>query len=208
MTQFFIGGQPAIDFLNTYYQGSVETLESGRDLLTWLVGAGLIDEAESTRVMRRLGAKVLDETAAEARRVREWLREWLTRWRQAPNEDYSEELAALNRLMGRDAPRSEVVVTDDGLKIVERWHLASADSIIALIATCEAMSALIESALVASHVASLITEESPDLLKTCAGPDCTLWFVDRTKAHRRVFCSPTTCGNRAKVAAFRQRQRE
>ena len=193
MTQFFIGGQPAIDFLNTYYQGSVETLESGRDLLTWLVGAGLIDEAESTRVMRRLGAKVLDETAAEARRVREWLREWLTRWRQAPNADYSEELAALNRLMARDAPRSEVVVTDDGLKIVEHWHLASADSIIALIA---------------SHVASLITEESPDLLKTCAGPDCTLWFVDRTKAHRRVFCSPTTCGNRAKVAAFRQRQRE
>jgi len=193
MTQFFIGGQPAIDFLNTYYQGSVETLESGRDLLTWLVGAGLIDEAESTRVMRRLGAKVLDETAAEARRVREWLREWLTRWRQAPNADYSEELAALNRLMARDAPRSEVVVTDDGLKIVEHWHLASADSIIALIA---------------SHVANLITEESPDLLKTCAGPDCTLWFVDRTKAHRRVFCSPTTCGNRAKVAAFRQRQRE
>jgi predicted RNA-binding Zn ribbon-like protein len=193
MTQFFIGGQPAIDFLNTYYQNGVETLASGRDLLNWMVGAGLIDEAESVRVMRRVGARVLDETAAEARRVREWLREWLTRWRQAPTADYSEELAALNRLMARDAPRSEVVTTDDGLKIVERWHLSSADSILALIA---------------SHVATLITQESPELLKACAGPDCTLWFIDRTKAHRRVFCSPATCGNRAKVAAFRQRQRE
>lgn len=193
MTQFFVGGQPAIDFLNTYYLGSVETLTNGRDLLNWMVGAGLIDEAESARVMRRVGAKALDETAAEARRVREWSREWLTRWRQAPNTDYSEELAALNRLMAREAPRSEVVATDDGLKIVEQWHLSSADSIIALIA---------------SHIATLITQESPDLLKTCAGPDCTLWFIDRTKAHRRVFCSPTTCGNRAKVAAFRQRQRE
>ncbi len=193
MTQFFIGGQPAIDFLNTYYRDGVETLQSGRDLLNWMVGAGLIDEAESARVTRRLGAKVLDETAAEARRMREWLREWLARWRQAPDADYSEELAALNRLMARDAPRSEVVTTDEGLKIVERWHLSSADSMVALIA---------------SHVAALITEESPDLLKTCAGPDCTLWFVDRTKAHRRVFCSPATCGNRAKVAAFRQRQRE
>ena len=193
MTQFFVGGQPAIDFLNTYYLGSVETLTNGRDLLSWMVGAGMIDEAESARVMRRVGAKALDETAAEARRVREWLREWLTRWRQAPNADYGEELAALNRLMAREAPRSEVVATDDGLKIVERWHLSSADSIIALIA---------------SHIATLITQESPDLLKTCAGPDCTLWFIDRTKAHRRVFCSPTTCGNRAKVAAFRQRQRE
>jgi predicted RNA-binding Zn ribbon-like protein len=193
MTQFFIGGQPAIDFLNTNYLDGVETLANGRDLLNWMVGAGLIDEAESARVMRRVGAKALDETAAEARRIREWLREWLTRWRQAPNADYSEELAALNRLMAREAPRSEVVATDEGLKIVEQWHLSSADSIIALIA---------------SHVATLITQESPDLLKTCAGPDCTLWFIDRTKAHRRVFCSPATCGNRAKVAAFRQRQRE
>lgn len=95
--------------------------------------------------------------------------------------------------MARDAPRSEVVADDGGLKIVEHWHLSSADSILAL---------------VASHVALLITEESAELLKTCASSDCTLWFIDRTKAHRRVFCSPTTCGNRAKVAAFRQRQRE
>jgi predicted RNA-binding Zn ribbon-like protein len=193
MAHFFVGGQPAIDFLNTRYLDGVETLGSGRDLVNWLVGAGLIDEAEAARVMRRLGAKTLDEAAAEARRVREWLREWLTRWRQAPNADYSEELATLNKLMAREAPRSEVVAMDDGLKIIERWHLSSTDSILALIA---------------SHVATLITEESPDLLKSCAGPDCTLWFVDRTKAHRRVFCSPTTCGNRAKVAAFRQRQRE
>jgi predicted RNA-binding Zn ribbon-like protein len=193
MTQFFIGGQPAIDFLNTYYRDGVETLENGRDLLNWLVGAGLIDATEAARVTRRVGAKGLDDAATEARRVREWLREWLARWREAPHADYSEELAALNRLMAREAPRSEVVATDDGLKIVERWHLTSADSILALIAW---------------HAAALITHESPELLKTCTGPDCTLWFIDRTKAHRRVFCSPTTCGNRAKVAAFRQRQRE
>jgi len=193
MTPLFVGGQPAIDFLNTHYAGGVETLGNGRELLTWLVGAGLIDEAEATRVMRRLGLKVLDEAAAELRRVRQWLQEWLTRWRQAPNADYSEELAVLNKLMSREAPRSEVVAAEGGLKIVERWHLSSADSIIALIA---------------SHVATLITQESAELLKTCAGPDCTLWFIDRTKAHRRVFCSPATCGNRAKVAAFRQRQRE
>ena len=193
MTQFFVGGQPAIDLLNTYYRDGVETLESGRDLLHWMVGAGMIDEAEAARVMRRLGAKALDETAAEVRRVREWLREWLGRWRQAPGADYSEDLAMLNKLMAREAPRSEVVASEEGLKVVERWHLSSPDSILALIA---------------AEVAALITEEQPELLKTCTGPDCTLWFIDRTKAHRRVFCSPATCGNRAKVAAFRQRQRE
>ncbi|MET0534088.1 MAG: CGNR zinc finger domain-containing protein [Steroidobacter sp.] len=193
MTQFFIGSQSAIDFLNTYYRDGVETLESGRDLLNWLVGAGLIDEAEGARVMRRVGAKGLDDAATEARRVREWLREWLTRWRRAPGADYSDELATLNKLMARDAPRAEVVAADEGLQVVERWHIASVDSILALIA---------------AQIAALITEEQSDLVKTCTGPDCTLWFIDRTKAHRRVFCSPTTCGNRAKVAAFRQRQRE
>jgi predicted RNA-binding Zn ribbon-like protein len=49
--------------------------------------------------------------------------------------------------------------------------------------------------------------ERPALVKRRTGPGCTLWFVDRTKSHGRVFCSATACGNRAKVAAFRDRQR-
>ena len=32
-------------------------------------------------------------------------------------------------------------------------------------------------------------------------------FLDQTKPGRRRFCSPDLCGNRAKVAAFRSRQR-
>ena len=41
-----------------------------------------------------------------------------------------------------------------------------------------------------------------------AGGDCSLWFLDRTKAHTRLLCSAAACGNRAKVSAFRKRQRE
>jgi predicted RNA-binding Zn ribbon-like protein len=62
-------------------------------------------------------------------------------------------------------------------------------------------------ALVTQQVAQLLGMEDPTLIKRCAGAGCVLWFVDRTKAHRRVFCSTTACGNRAKVAAFRERQR-
>jgi predicted RNA-binding Zn ribbon-like protein len=60
-------------------------------------------------------------------------------------------------------------------------------------------------ALLAAQVAALITMEAPELVKTCSGADCVLWFLDRTKAHRRTFCSVSACGNRAKVAAFRER---
>jgi len=61
--------------------------------------------------------------------------------------------------------------------------------------------------LVATQVAFLIATEQPELVKHCAGTGCTLWFLDRTKAHGRLFCSAAVCGNRAKVAAFRERQR-
>jgi predicted RNA-binding Zn ribbon-like protein len=52
-----------------------------------------------------------------------------------------------------------------------------------------------------------VARENASLVKQCAGPGCTLWFLDRTKAHARRFCSAAACGNRAKVAAFRERQR-
>jgi predicted RNA-binding Zn ribbon-like protein len=61
--------------------------------------------------------------------------------------------------------------------------------------------------LIATQLAKLVTEEDASLIKSCAGAGCTLWFLDRTKAHRRLFCSTSVCGNRAKVAAYRARQR-
>jgi len=48
----------------------------------------------------------------------------------------------------------------------------------------------------------------PDLgrLGTCGGDRCIDAFHDSTQAHTRRFCS-LTCQNRAKVSAYRQRQR-
>jgi predicted RNA-binding Zn ribbon-like protein len=45
-----------------------------------------------------------------------------------------------------------------------------------------------------------------NLVRKCEDSDCVLWFVDKTKAHRRRWCSMPLCGNRNKVASFRQRQ--
>ncbi len=78
------------------------------------------------------------------------------------------------------------------MQLVERYRMDLADELIAL---------------VAAQVAFLIATEQPALVKHCAGTGCTLWFLDRTKAHGRLFCSTTVCGNRAKVAAFRERRR-
>lgn len=58
---------------------------------------------------------------------------------------------------------------------------------------------------VAEAVADLMANADFDLVRHCEGEACVLWFYDRTKGHRRRWCTPTGCGNRAKVAAFRAR---
>ena len=44
-------------------------------------------------------------------------------------------------------------------------------------------------------------------LKLCAADDCRHAFVDRSRNRSATWCSMATCGNRAKVTAFRARAR-
>jgi hypothetical protein len=44
-------------------------------------------------------------------------------------------------------------------------------------------------------------------LKECADDSCDAVFYDRSKNHSGRWCSMSTCGNRAKVRAWRERQR-
>jgi hypothetical protein len=44
-------------------------------------------------------------------------------------------------------------------------------------------------------------------LKACAGEECHAVFYDRSKNHSGRWCSMSRCGNRAKVRAWRERQR-
>jgi predicted RNA-binding Zn ribbon-like protein len=51
--------------------------------------------------------------------------------------------------------------------------------------------------------------QSPDRssLRRCADPGCSRVFVDRSRGQRRRWCGMKGCGDRAKAAAYRQRQR-
>lgn len=194
-TTLFVGGHPALDFLNTSYapQGQpVDVIADGRAFVAWLVEAGLLEEHGASALKRRLGARAIDDLAAEVRKLRTWAGDWMARWLEDPTGDASAERRRLNALLHRAASHREVVATGNGLALEERRDLGSADGVLALIA---------------EQVAALLVNEDPSLVKRCAGPGCTLWFLDRTKGHRRLFCSAAACGNRAKVAAFRERQR-
>jgi predicted RNA-binding Zn ribbon-like protein len=53
----------------------------------------------------------------------------------------------------------------------------------------------------------LVLSDARDRLARCELPGCGALLLSRSRSDRRRWCSMETCGNRAKVAAFRARQR-
>lgn len=45
-------------------------------------------------------------------------------------------------------------------------------------------------------------------LRTCAGTDCNLLFLDTTRNGKRLYCESRTCGNRVHAARYRTRTAE
>ncbi|HEY6557834.1 MAG TPA: CGNR zinc finger domain-containing protein [Polyangiaceae bacterium] len=193
----FKAGHPGLDFVNTAFlelseRSQVERIGDGGAFVAWLVEASLIDRASATALKRRFGNEALDGVAADARKLRQWACDWIARWHVAPRADYGSEVRRINRALERASWYHQLAFEDGRLKLAQRFRLESTEDLLALLLL---------------QVALLVTQEEPELVKRCAGADCVLWFVDRTKAHRRLFCSAAVCGNRAKVAAFRARQR-
>jgi predicted RNA-binding Zn ribbon-like protein len=108
-----------------------------------------------------------------------------------------DELVPLNRLLERDERYAEIVSNETQglarfeLRAKRRWK--SPESLLLPIAEA---------------LASLVCDEDFTLVKACEGVRCTLLFADHTRGHARRWCSMAMCGNRAKVAAHRQRQKE
>ena len=113
--------------------------------------------------------------------------------RQAAMDSQRQQAAVRENARDLFSSSRHVVVGNEGMEVREVSAFESAASLVSL---------------PAADIAELLTHEYPDLIRECAGDPCTLWFLDRTRSHRRRFCSAAVCGNRAKVAAFRERQRE
>lgn len=190
-----LGGHPALELVNTtmVVRGSpVDLIPDGRSFLGWLVDAGLLDATTAASFRRRFAASDLDAAAAEVRVLRAWARAWIARWSAEPEALHEHDLRKLNAWLLRADDHRELYLEDGRLVMTARLRGKQADELVGLCA---------------AQIADLVTTETPALVKRCAGSDCTLWFVDRTKTHRRRFCSAAACGNREKVAAFRARQR-
>jgi predicted RNA-binding Zn ribbon-like protein len=195
----FFGEHPAMDFLNTVATPAGTTydwLADGADLVDWLERSALIDHATAGE-FREGNPRQLDRVAKEARALREWLRRFVKRHAgNALKASAQKELEELNELLAKDhvyfqiEPRSGPAPSSPfELKLRRRW--AEPEQLLQPIAAA---------------VGDLISTADFRLLRACENPDCTIFFYDRSKNHRRRWCSMAMCGNRAKVAAFRNRQ--
>jgi predicted RNA-binding Zn ribbon-like protein len=59
----------------------------------------------------------------------------------------------------------------------------------------------------AADLLDLLAGPDIEKVKECSHPGCTRLYIDASRAQNRHWCGMRTCGNRAKVQAFRARQR-
>jgi len=197
---FFLADAIGLDFLNsvaTPVDTPVDWLEDGEGLLAWLQQARLVPAEVLRSARERAIPGEMDRLAGQARALREWFRGFVREHKGHPLR--AADLIALdplNELLKRDQRYAEVVAEAAGESSVfalaqqRRWH--SSDALLLPIA--EAM-------------ARLVCEEDFSFVKACEGPACTMLFADHTRGHARRWCSMALCGNRAKQAAHRLRQK-
>jgi predicted RNA-binding Zn ribbon-like protein len=182
----FLGGHPALDFLNTRMRVNgelVDFLQRDEDVLRWLQQAGFPSPARGPK-----GAPL--SLVGPARALRETIRSLIEKRKAGKRGDPS----ILNRFLAAAQGHAQLVWSQPRSLKIERIRRE---------ATPEAMVAP-----VAEAAADLLATGDFTLVKRCEGETCVLWFADHTKSHHRRWCSNELCGNRHKVAAYRKRRRD
>ncbi|NVO27233.1 CGNR zinc finger domain-containing protein [Donghicola sp. C2-DW-16] len=193
---FFVGESPALDFLNSVAKPRstlFEWLETGEDVLDWMVAAGLATETEVTPFRAPTAATELERARQDIVNFREEFRAFIEGASGvALTDDHHPIIARINGILA-SGPHYLLIMsggTGQPYDLVNRHHLwTPADLIIRI----------------AAAAARLITEADFRYVRNCEGPSCTLYFLDVSKNHKRRWCSMEVCGNRAKAAAFRSK---
>ena len=165
-----------LDFVNTLdRRPGLEVLDGPAALAEWLGGHDLLAP----------GLQVGVSEVADAQKVREAIRVLLL----AHNEVEVDETAALETLDAA-AARADLCIRFSG----GASH-------------CESLADGVDGALgrILARVADAMADGRWERLKACRADDCQWAFFDGAKNRSRAWCSMSSCGNRAKMSAFRGR---
>jgi predicted RNA-binding Zn ribbon-like protein len=189
----FLGNHLALDLLNTRIvpeRESVELLPDTVALEKWLLAAGLVTSTNGERLLRRWRDSVeAQRFLEELRRFRERLRAVVIQ-REAGEAVSARFLAEVNRLLEKYPTRIALSAAGGKLQREVLFEPSTPSEVWAPIAAA---------------TADLLTEVDPSRIRKCES--CIMHFYDVSKKSSRRWCSMNICGNRVKVAAYRQRQR-
>src|SRR5262249_44060629 len=188
----FVGNQLALDFVNTrpIIDGKLtEMLPDGGAFARWLGAAGLIGDREAARLVRKWSSPSFAVAIDDLHESRESLRKVVFDL-EAGEPPPATFIKELNRLLIRHPAVDQV--TNAGANLERRRRFAPEAPEDALAPLADAM-------------ADLVNTAAPSGIRKC--PGCILHFYDTSKKGARMWCSMRMCGNRAKVAAFAERQR-
>lgn len=171
----------------------VDLLPSSQSALDWLYEHDLLHAVarDAIRTHHRASPEAAARDLARVQRLRSAMRELVeaTVERRPPART---ELAVINRTL-RNRAVFELVVSPDGVSL---GHRHEGDPIEGGLSR------------LAEVLARAVSLGEPERLRICANPQCQLAFVDTSRTGQRKWCDMATCGNRAKAARHRARQRE
>lgn len=188
-----LGGQPAVDFVNTVHDWHQpeppDYLQGFDDFVRWCEMAGLI--RDSGPLFRNRPEAEKEAAFAEVRKLRASLHELfaaVARGESLP----ADALEYLNEVVRRTVKWRRLAPSSNDPGIACQWDFDDAPPI-ALLGP------------VAWKAAELLELGPLDRLKECPADSCGWLFVDTSRNRSRTWCSMATCGNNAKVRRFRKR---
>ena len=176
-----LGDHLALDLLNTEARVQGQTFDfwtSNQDVLRWLAQNGVAQTGKQTAPADLL---------QRGRELRAVVRDLVTARKQGARVD----IDALNHFLHPHLTSLQLQRDGEGHLVMTR--VARGDTTASLLGP------------VAEAAAELLAEGDFTLVRQCEHEDCVLWFYDRTKSHKRRWCSMALCGNRHKAAQFRKR---
>ncbi len=178
----FLADNLALDFINSEYGTGEERhdcFEDNLSVIDWLETAGLVPK----------GTEAPDDLLFEARQLRDAARAVV----HAAMKSVAANLTVINKVL--QAGRPEIALQWD--ENTQRYRV-------------EVCSDALSSAgllwPIADALVKLVTDDKFEYVRQCEAHNCILLFHDLSKSHRRRWCSMATCGNRMKVAAYRNRK--
>lgn len=180
-----LGGRLSVDFVNA----TPTNVELSWEKLIHFLGETRIVSAERGAQLLALphsDPQAAESLLAKAQRLGFALRKAFTAMLRKHRID-REWIEPLNEILRITEGHDELVFEDGNFRIEFIAREGGLDWLLAA---------------VARSGAEIIADGPGARLRLCANPHCGLFFCDKSRTHRRRWCSMSVCGNRSKVAAF------